>query len=231
MKLVLPSLRFEESAVTRQQRNEEWFDGENVELRFVALLECTNGVCQEFLAVNGVGGYVQIAGDDEHGPAWGEWFRPTFVIPPFHFVRLPPNCPDSVREALAQSFSMLWASPATAATFVRIAIERLLDELRIPRAKRITGVRMQRITLHHRIGKLQERMAELGEGLLAIKWVGNAAAHVGELRPDDVFDAYDIIEHVTNELFSGDRKATRKLIREINTRKGPRASRVGARKR
>jgi hypothetical protein len=85
---------------------------------------------------------------------------------------------------------------------------------------------MQRISLHERIGILKLRAASVVDALLAIKWVGNAGSHLGQLTRDDVFDAFDILETVLDDLFVRNRATTQKLIRDINKRKGPRTKRA-----
>jgi len=224
--LAKDSLRFEEGTLSRGAHHEDWFDPEHADLRFIALLQCNNDKCKEFLAVSGKGSYTQSMHDDGNDWKWVEYFEPLSVVPPVHFITLPSNMPGRVSDQLVLSFSTLWSSPAASATHIRIGIENLLDALRIPRARRIKSVRMQRLSLHERIKQLEPRRRDLAEALFAIKWVGNAASHLGDLTRTDLFDAYDILEHVLEELYVRNREATRKLIREINSKRGPRTKRV-----
>ncbi len=221
LRLSKDGLLFREASWSRQAHNEDWFDGEHAELRFTAALECTNERCGEFVAVNGSGGYSREMNEDGSNWDWEEYFWPLSVSPAMHFFRVPPSVPEKVVEQLKLSFATLWSSPAAAATHVRIAVEYLLDAIAIPRARRSTSKKMQQLTLHRRIEELRSRKADVGEALLAIKWVGNAASHLGDLARDDVFDAYDILEGVLDDLFVRNREAVQKLVRKINKKKGP----------
>jgi hypothetical protein len=172
--------------------------------------------------LSGVGRNAQEMNEDGQDWSWQEVFRPLFVHPPARLIALHKSLPNDVSEQLSSSFALLWSSPSAAANHVRIAVENMLDALRVPRAKRIKGVRMTPITLHQRIELFRTREAFLADSLLAIKWIGNAGSHIGELTQDDVFDAYDILERVLDDLFVKNRSTTAKLVREINQRKGPR---------
>jgi hypothetical protein len=223
--LVKSSMQFEEAASSRWAHSEDWFEPEHTELRFTALLQCNNDKCKEVTSVCGRGSYQQEM-DEEGSDSWQPYFLPLYASPPMNFIPLPESTPLKVSDQLKASFTLLWSSPSAAANHIRIAVENLLDVLRVPRARRIKGVRMERLTLHNRIVQLKRRSPEVADALLAIKWVGNAGSHLGELTRDDLFDAYDILENVLEDLFVKNRDITQKLIREINRRKGPRTKRA-----
>lgn len=226
LELVKDGLRFDEAASSRGAHSEVWFEPDHVENRFSAMLQCTNESCKEAVTVIGKGSLNQVGNQNLTEDTWEEYFVPLHVFPTVQIIPLPESIPYKVSEQLKLAFSVLWVSPAAAATHVRIAIENLLDALRIPRSRRIKKVRMQRITLHERIGILRARAPSEADALLAIKWVGNAGSHLGELTRDDVFDSFDMLETVLDDLFVRNRATTQKLIRDINKRKGPRTKRA-----
>ncbi len=219
-------MHFDEAASSRWVHSEEWFDPDQTELRFTALLQCNSDKCKEVVSVCGRGSYKQVVDEEGSDWSWQPYFLPLYASLPVSFIPLPESTPMRVADQLKLSFTLLWSSPSAAANHVRIAVENLQDALRVPRARRIKGVRMARIMLHDRIVELKPRSPDVAEALLAIKWVGNAGSHLGELTRDVVFDAYDILEIVLEDLFVKNRDVKKKLIREINRRKGPRAKRA-----
>jgi hypothetical protein len=62
--------------------------------------------------------------------------------------------------------------------------------------------------------------------LLAIKWLGNFGSHESAIKSSDIFDAYDIVELVTEDMFARARRQIASLAREINKIKGPRSKRL-----
>jgi hypothetical protein len=222
LKLVKDSLHSGTSAHSQAAYNADSADGEDLVLRFSAILECNNDRCREKVAVVGTGGCEREIYEDGRDWSWAEYFHPSFTNPPFRFIDVPDSAPSDVIDQLTLSFALLWASPAAALNHVRTAVENLLDTLRISRARRIKAVRMQSLSLHQRIVVLKTRIPSVADALLAIKWMGNAGSHSGQVTRDDVFDAYDILEQVLEELFVKNRLAMQKMIREINRRRGPR---------
>jgi len=58
--------------------------------------------------------------------------------------------------------------------------------------------------------------------MLAIKWLGNAGSHAeGAVTLDDVMDAYDLIDHVLQELYTQKARKAKALAKLINKKKGP----------
>lgn len=78
------------------------------------------------------------------------------------------------------------------------------------------------LNLHSRINLLPEKYGELKELLLAIKWLGNAGSHADSpISIDDVMDAYQLIDHVLQELYVQKGKKAKALAKLINKKKGP----------
>lgn len=102
-----------------------------------------------------------------------------------------------------------------------MAVELLLDALRI---KKLTinkhGKRM-RLCLHDRIVSMKSKYPTVHNKLLAIKWLGNEGSHPGTLTRDLVFDALDIFESVLDKLYSKHPMTIEKLVHAVNLRKGP----------
>jgi hypothetical protein len=60
---------------------------------------------------------------------------------------------------------------------------------------------------------------------MAVKHLGNAGSHPSvEIDDQDVFDGFDILEHVLIQLYERTDSDLAKMVKEINKRKGPRKS-------
>ena len=58
--------------------------------------------------------------------------------------------------------------------------------------------------------------------LLAVKWIGNVGSHnnLDSILEEDLFAAFDIMEHLIDRLFVKREDLLEKLAEDINIRKG-----------
>ena len=57
----------------------------------------------------------------------------------------------------------------------------------------------------------------------AVKHLGNAGSHPGiKVTDDDVFDGFDILERVLQDMYSDDSSELSRTVTQINMKKGPR---------
>lgn len=214
----------EERKDSKEAHRHEAWDPDWIEYVYSGLLRCANDNCGEFVANTGTGGVgVDVVLDDDGEPeqAWGDFFRPKYFEPPLRLIELPEDCPISVSEPLLESFRLFFSSPPAASNNVRTALEALLTELGVRRYNTKNGKRIF-LNLHSRISLLPAKYSELGELLLAIKWLGNAGSHADSVvKIDDVMDAYELIDHVLQELYAQKAKKAKALARKINKKKGP----------
>jgi len=75
-------------------------------------------------------------------------------------------------------------------------------------------------SLHERIELYEKKNNEIAQMLMAIKWLGNAGSHDGKrLTIKKILDAYEIVEHVLEELYSPRKHRVNSLVRTINRSK------------
>lgn len=80
----------------------------------------------------------------------------------------------------------------------------------------------QFLNLHSRIGLLPAKHSDLRDLLFAIKWLGNAGSHADSVVTlDDVMDAYELVDHVLQELYAQRAKKAKALAKLVNKKKGP----------
>ncbi|GHA76608.1 DUF4145 domain-containing protein [Cognatilysobacter bugurensis] len=185
-------------------------------LRFVAMAQCDNLSCMEVATLKGTGGLQPIGRSFDYE----EFYTPEHFDPSPLLIGVPKKCSEDVCSELHLAFASAWGDAAAASAHIRTAVERLLDQLRVPKSAVAKGKR-QRHTLHRRIELLAKQHPEAGDLLLAVKWIGNAGVHSGALTKAEVMDALDILESALTLLFNDHHKKVRKLAKRINSRRGP----------
>jgi hypothetical protein len=214
------SLHFVETRESRKARDDQAWDADWIRYRFTAVLICNNKRCQEPASVSGRGA-VEMVQTSDHDPAYVDFFYPEHVDPSPHIIRLPDHCPSKVKTRLERAFVAVWGDAAASANHVRSALEQLMDALKQPRSILSLKGKREPLKLHQRIVNLARRDKEPSDSLLAVKWLGNVGSHTDELSRDDVFDAFDIVETVLDDLYVRNRDRVKRLVSVINKRKGP----------
>lgn len=199
----------------------DWFDAEQAEYRFVALLRCSNDSCKEVAAVAGRGITYSLDDYERNLQTYGTLFYPTYFNPSPPLIEIPPRCPENVAEQLRRAFVASWDQPGAATGRVRIAIELLLTHLKVPKTKTRRDGRRARLNLHDRITALPTQHTNIKTALLAIKWLGNAGAHEAEMSRTVIYDALDILEVVLRTLYDDQDKHIARLVKAVNKRQGP----------
>ena len=226
LRFVDGSFYSEERRLSREAHDHDAWDPDWIECTYSGLLRCANDQCKEFVSTAGVGGVdidVIFGPDGELEQTWADFFRPKYFEPPLAIVDLPKECPASVSDPLQESFRLFFCSPSAASNSVRIALEELLTELGIKRFT-VSGGKRRILNLHTRISLLPSKYSELRDLLFAIKWLGNAGSHADSaISIDDVMDAYELIDHVLQELYAQRSKKAKELAKVINKKKGPKA--------
>lgn len=218
-------LRHEEFRGSIASRKEGDFFPDAIDYVFSAVLRCTNPRCKEIVACCGKGGVEQeYTGYDEDGNPdwdWVAYFVPSIFIPHLHLFEIPQRTPEVVSSEINKSFAVFFSDSKAAANHIRSAIEQLLNELKIKKYT-VKNNKRRSLPLHFRIDTLPKKFLPLKQTLIAIKWLGNAGSHPGDsLKKDDVLDAYEIMEHLLDDIYNPKKAKIEKLIQAINKKKGP----------
>jgi hypothetical protein len=222
------TLRISETRASRVARNrDDWF-WDDITERFAGILICDEKSCQEPVSVAGTT-YHEPIDDGEGGQDLARRLRPLYFAPPLRIISLPSTCPKETVEEIEAAFLLFWTDLPSAANRVRTALERLLTQRGIPQYERTRGGR-RRLTLHRRIELFRKKKADLGDAMLAVKWIGNEGSHPGRLTRDDLLDAFQLIEHLLDEMFVNRNAQIAKISREVLKQKGPR-SKVGRKRK
>jgi hypothetical protein len=181
---------------------------------------CENVDCNQ--VVIGVGTFrvdysIDGSGNQHQGLHYSEFYKLKYFNPPLVLHTLPEAVPQEVRNAIDRAAPILFVDPSSAATVLRASIELFLTDWGIP----TLDTREKRITLHKRIELWEEATGkhEVGEQLLAVKWIGNTGSHEGEpLTVRAVIDGLEFIESAFNELLVAPELKER--VKAVNKAKG-----------
>lgn len=175
-----------------------------VQHKFVGFLICKD--CGEPI---GFGGRAEIPRETANRPTYlSTRLYPEYFSPPLPFFTLDDRYPTSVRQNFVRAFGLTFNDAASAANAIRQGVESLLDELDVPKV----GERKGRLSLFDRIEKFGETNAECAELLDGIRFLGNEGSHAGKVVREDLIRAFEVVDHVLEEIFI--RSQTRKRVLE-----------------
>jgi hypothetical protein len=198
IKLVPKSLIYKETVNSKRAYNHEAWDPEWIEYTFTAWAECKHQSCKQQFAIAGVGGVSPEQTED--GFEWEDYFAPRICQPMPDMLDFPTKCPDDIKEELRASFGVFWSHQAACAGRIRVSVECLMNHLGIPKRKKDKNGKYFDLSLHARIDGFAKTEPNVGPHLMALKWLGNAGSHNGEVRKDDLLDAFEIMEHALVEI-------------------------------
>lgn len=228
------SFKYWETSNSKKAHDHPEFDFDFIEHVYSCVFECTDGACNEEVANSGKG-YVGIEYD--HDPDgyptqdYYNYFLPKFFNPYLKLFAIPEDVPNEVVKEIHESFELFFCNPSSSLNHLRIALENLLTHLKVNRTEMVDG-RRAFMSLHKRIKLIPEKFKAIKEHCLAIKWAGNAGSHGSkEITIDDVMDAYEIMDEVLREIFKNEKEGVKKLVKEINKKKGPKGKSRQKRKR
>jgi len=186
----------------------------DIQLVFSTLLVCQD--CNETISCCGIGGYTPEwryepeIGDDT--PELLRYFLPGYFSKPLPILIADARWPSSIKHRLNFSFHVFFCDLNASANHVRSCVEELLTLLDIP----------DRATLHERIQLFRATDSENADRAEALKWIGNLGSHGEQLTKQDLFDSYDILEELLEDIYVGHRRSVREKVREINASRGRR---------
>jgi hypothetical protein len=200
-------------------------DPEYYESTFYAFGRCGHQSCQEWISIIGKG-YVEVAvtlnEDNEADNEYVEEYRPLACHPMPPIITIPEQCPESVRSQLKCAFELFWRAEESCAGRIRVALDHLLDHVRIQRKKLTPKGKFHTLTLHDRIVLLKKTHSNEAELLMGLKILGNAGSHGRTGGPSinraDLLAAFEILESVLDELINDRSKKLRASARVLARR-------------
>lgn len=222
LRLIRNTLRYEETRESQRKHNREDFHDMDIDYAFSAFLEC--GQCAEKISCCGGGGYdVYYIQDEEGDPKqdYEQVFYPKFFYKPMILYRAPGRCPRPAKDQLHRSFAVFFCDLGAAANHVRQCVEEILTHAGID----ARNAQDQFIHLSRRIELFQQSDQDNAERADALRWIGNFGSHPEALTKNDLFDAYDILEALMEDLYVGHQRSVREMVAQINRARAPRRRR------
>ena len=220
LRLIPDSLRWFETAESRRRHTDEDFHFSDIDYTFSGWLECDG--CRQKISCCGRGGEEPYTFQNEDGDLEQEYekvFYPQFFYAFLQLFRPPSRCPPLVREQLYKSFAVFFCDLSAAANHLRQCVEEILTHAGID----IRDAKGSFIHLNDRIKIYLGRDSDNAERITALKWIGNCGSHPeDDLNKPDLFDAYDILELLLEDLYVGHNRNVRDIVAQINAAKGPR---------
>ncbi len=187
---------------------------------FACQMKCTYPPCKGNVVVCG-DTFPMIIDDLEEGNLPIKVCRPTYINPTPHIFHIPSKCPENISCEVKKAFSLYWCDTSAAGNRVRASIELLMDHLRIKKRSKTKKGTYRPISLHDRILDYHPKNPEIGELLLAIKWLGNTGSHGSDLKKKDLMDDFEMLQFVFEDIFELKRRRLKVMAQGINRRKGP----------
>lgn len=175
--------------------------------RYVAFLVCDR--CGQSVAAQGdatvakPGTQGQLAVPDEPKLAVN------FFTPALQIIPRRNNYPERIKDELARSFATFFCDPAATGNRIRTLVEVLLDEQGIDKLRQRAGrktepgrqERIAKIPLGERLKLFEASRPDIARMLMSIKLFGNEASHGSGVSSSDVLDAYELLNHVLEDLY------------------------------
>ncbi|APW14340.1 DUF4145 domain-containing protein [Salmonella enterica subsp. enterica serovar Muenster] len=213
LQIIKESFVLNDTHDTQKYRSEDWFEPEMDSSVFSCMARCSRRQCGEVVACSGQSGWEQGWDEERNDMEYYQWHRPFTFFPSLHPFEIPEKCPKEITEPLEASFSIFLIQPGAAANLIRISVERMLTAMDVTE-RSDNG---KRITLHHRLGMLPKLYESFSKPLMAIKFLGNAGSHTyDEVKIKDIEDAFEIMEYVVNDLFSGRKESIEVLTKRLS---------------
>lgn len=202
---------------SRRAQNEEWFEPYMDEMVFSCMAHCSRASCDEVVVCIGKGGWEEEWDHEMRNRDYVSWYEPMSFVPTLHPFTLPGECPPEIAGPITASFSVYLSQPGSAANLIRISVERMLTAIGVPEH----NGKQKRINLHQRIELLDGQYLPYKNTLMAIKFLGNAGSHTyDEVTTGDIEAAFEIMEYVVNDLFSGRKESIDVLTRRLHRKFG-----------
>jgi hypothetical protein len=141
------------------------------------------------------------------------------ILPALPMMDLPDNVPANVRNFVDSASAVLLSDPSAAATRIRSAIERLLDEQKV--RKTAPSNRSKRLPLHDRILQFRKVNPAAADLLMAMKWIGNVGTHEPSPLPlSAVLDGMELFARAIELIYDREGRALERRAAIINRRGG-----------
>jgi hypothetical protein len=218
--------KFQQSETKKSTQSEENAYGEKefTEYLFNGILNCNH--CLDIVTITGYGDLANYNNpiktqsnsfnpEVDWVPITVDRFFPLYFHPSINIFDVSKKCPKNIREVIISSFKLFWSDKNASANKVRIAIEKIIEDINI-------NTKISKKPLGDKISNSNVLPDKVKDYFLAIKWIGNSGSHKElNVSKNDIIDAYKLLEKSISILYEKDIELI-KITKEINKKKGPR---------
>ena len=179
-----------ETTPSARRRQKERVKPQDVEHRFIMLLECSVEDCKELMSVHGDAALYERNYREHRTQAPSLLLKPKGMNPAPPLASIPAETPAAVARDIKIAFRLFWVDLGACANRLRIAVERILDAMEVKDGK-----------LVDRINAFEEREPEHAGTFDALRYVGNVGSHEGDVERVAVLDAFELLQEAIAELF------------------------------
>jgi Domain of unknown function (DUF4145) len=224
------SLSLKETGLSIDGRDEPAWEPEWITERFSGLLVCQNADCGDVSVIGGIVHYEEDHDWESQTQNWAKEFEPLFIYPSPKIFAVSSKCPEIVADELQKAFTLIWYDTSSSANSLRIAIEAMLNDKKIPRTTINAKHKRCDLSLHSRIEKFKKADSASADLLMAIKWLGNSGSHAphSTMERVELLRGFEIFEHVIELVYEQSTKRLTKIAKSITARKGkPKRKKAG----
>lgn len=211
---------FETAESKLNQKHEAW-EPFWLDKYFHGTLICNNPKCKEIFTI---AGQIKIEEDydSEGGATYTSCYYPEYFYPTLHLFKIPEDTPSDVEDSIKAAFKVFWVDKSACANSIRTTVEVILNDKKVPKTELIVKKKKRRsLSLHERIELFEKKNKEVANYLMAIKWIGNAGSHEGEISNEDILDGFDLLIYSIDKLYTAHDKVIAQMTKQINKRKKP----------
>jgi hypothetical protein len=202
----LSLIEFKEKITVSGQELEQQGYQHGIEHFFTGFLICKN--CDQLVSINGTAQKDFVyTGHDACGQYFEHYFDqyfPRFYDPNLRYFKITNQIPKEIIKVIDLAFLHYFNDLNASANKIRVVIELILDEINAPKkswSKKRSEFIPFKHNLHLRIEHFGKKNKYISRLMLANKYIGNDGSHLGDVRKEDVIDAFDNLEEILDRIY------------------------------
>lgn len=210
----------EETEYSKAEYAKDEWEPEWMTHRFVMLLKCDEPGCGEIVTVAG-DRKVEVYEDyEENRQEVVEKYYPQNMHPAPYVFRIPPRLKTEPMQQLVKAFELMWADAGASANRIRIFVERLMDQYKVP----TTGIDKKgnpyELKLFQRINEMEKMHPGHKDAFDALRWVGNYGSHSGDAKRETLLNCFEVLEGLLADLVEGRKDRLQNWQQQMIANKG-----------
>lgn len=126
-----------------------------------------------------------------------------YVFPSPPLIMVSEKYPENIKKLLIESFSLYLINPSSCLNKLRVVVEEILTDLKIPKKHKTKKQKIVSSKTHYRIERLEKKIKyeEASDYLMAIKEVGNSGSHQSTINGEAIIQVYKLVDKVLDLIY------------------------------